>query len=677
MQRFIRYCGTHTPCVRSNSSRRRSIVDTIQQLDQESSLTFHQCQPTAANTEELKMIGRISRQRHYTTLIFSNVLPNISASAACVRTKSIIDGLARGLQDNEDGVNDNVDDDDGTATDVDHRLNNHEVYYLTPATTAAAATVPVTDQNNNSDTSSCHDEQTVSTHTNFHIVHLPPNRTDLFRKTVTTLFNNRKQPQEQHVPDLVVFDRFYMEETYSCQIWKQYGVHNVPPLILDMQDFHSLRYGRQRIVTQWDIDNNNNSHNYRSVGGLLYQPISHYGTVNTKDENEKGYDPFGCLDDVIQYYPSIGDTYDDDRLLRELASIQRCDLTMVCSPHEMELLRTIYEIPQEKLCLASFFVNNDTSNNKGDDHDVHDNDDDGQRFTNGVPSSSSVITVPTDDERNNHDSGDNPSSIEFVFCGGFKHAPNVDAVNTVVNYIWPRIRKQMMDSATLHIYGAFCPSTFQAYHNKHSTTTGIYVHGYKEILSDVFLGHPTGRIQRVGTKQSFWSSDDIHIPHNTVPARRSILLAPLRFGAGIKGKIIDAWTFGMPVVTTSIGSEGMTGTSSSVSSDPVFGGRITNTMDDFCQSAIDLATDTQAYRKAQRDGKFLLQTLFNSKHNWKEVQNRLRSLLPDKRGSRNNLIDRRKRDYTRALLWHQTTRSTEYFSRWIELKESIKQDREE
>ena len=34
-------------------------------------------------------------------------------------------------------------------------------------------------------------------------------------------------------------------------------------------------------------------------------------------------------------------------------------------------------------------------------------------------------------------------------------------------------------------------------------------------------------------------------------------LAPLRFGAGIKGKIVDAWMHGLPVVTTPIGAEGM------------------------------------------------------------------------------------------------------------------------
>ena len=39
-----------------------------------------------------------------------------------------------------------------------------------------------------------------------------------------------------------------------------------------------------------------------------------------------------------------------------------------------------------------------------------------------------------------------------------------------------------------------------------------------------------------------------------------VCLAPLRFGAGLKGKVVDAWTHGLPVCTTPIGAEGMCNT---------------------------------------------------------------------------------------------------------------------
>lgn len=38
-----------------------------------------------------------------------------------------------------------------------------------------------------------------------------------------------------------------------------------------------------------------------------------------------------------------------------------------------------------------------------------------------------------------------------------------------------------------------------------------------------------------------------------------MLLAPLRFGAGLKGKVVDAWAHGLPVCTTPVGAEGMFG----------------------------------------------------------------------------------------------------------------------
>ena len=38
-----------------------------------------------------------------------------------------------------------------------------------------------------------------------------------------------------------------------------------------------------------------------------------------------------------------------------------------------------------------------------------------------------------------------------------------------------------------------------------------------------------------------------------------VCLAPLRFGAGLKGKVVDAWAHGMPVCTTPVGAEGMCG----------------------------------------------------------------------------------------------------------------------
>ena len=48
-----------------------------------------------------------------------------------------------------------------------------------------------------------------------------------------------------------------------------------------------------------------------------------------------------------------------------------------------------------------------------------------------------------------------------------------------------------------------------------------------------------------------------HAPSLGVMDEYRVCLAPLRFGAGLKGKIVDSWLHGMPVVTTPIGAEGM------------------------------------------------------------------------------------------------------------------------
>lgn len=77
-----------------------------------------------------------------------------------------------------------------------------------------------------------------------------------------------------------------------------------------MQDLHALRKGRQELV-------------------------------------ESGADPY-C---VLAHRPPAS----SDALLRELGAIQRSDLTLVCSPVELELLKGVYGVSPSKLCQASFF----------------------------------------------------------------------------------------------------------------------------------------------------------------------------------------------------------------------------------------------------------------------------------------------------------------------------------
>jgi O-antigen biosynthesis protein len=133
------------------------------------------------------------------------------------------------------------------------------------------------------------------------------------------------------------------------------------------------------------------------------------------------------------------------------------------------------------------------------------------------------------------------------------------------------------------------------------------------------------------------------------------MLSPLRFGAGIKGKHVDAWKCGLPVVTTQIGSEGM------VEDDEhrTFGGIVATSDDEFIRAACILYTDEQQWTLSMSHAR----DLCSRQCGWELVGRELFKVVRDCHARRN-------RDYTRNLLWHQSVRSTEYFSKYIECKEA-------
>lgn len=108
----------------------------------------------------------------------------------------------------------------------------------------------------------------------------------------------------------------------------------------------------------------------------------------------------------------------------------------------------------------------------------------------------------------------------FVFVGGFDHPPNRDAVHHLVQQIWPLIRKEL-PHAELHLVGSQMPADIADLGGG-----GVTVHGWLPDLTPVLAGS-------------------------------RVFLAPLRYGAGLKGKVGQAMGLGIPVVTTSIGVEGM------------------------------------------------------------------------------------------------------------------------
>ncbi len=207
----------------------------------------------------------------------------------------------------------------------------------------------------------------------------------------------------------------------------------------------------------------------------------------------------------------------------------------------------------------------------------------------------------------------------FIHIGNFRHPPNLDAVHYLHQKLWPQIRRAL-PKAELHLFGAY--PKVQSF-DLQDLGQGFLVKGPAE-----------DALRVIGDAR--------------------IMLAPLRFGAGQKGKLLDAMVCGTPSVTTSVGAESMR-------LDRPWGGTIENDPSDFIQSAVDLYTQEAHWENAQRQGDDLVQEFFLSV----EHENRLHQEVEKFLG---NLGTHRARNFTGALLRHQTLRSTEYFARWIEAK---------
>lgn len=108
----------------------------------------------------------------------------------------------------------------------------------------------------------------------------------------------------------------------------------------------------------------------------------------------------------------------------------------------------------------------------------------------------------------------------IVFIGGFRHTPNIDAVLFFINDIWPTIRQKCPDME-FTVIGSHPPDELLDL-----KADGINVVGFVEDISEYF--------------------------DNTI-----LSVVPLRFGAGIKGKIGTSLSYGVPVVGTAIATEGM------------------------------------------------------------------------------------------------------------------------
>ena len=207
----------------------------------------------------------------------------------------------------------------------------------------------------------------------------------------------------------------------------------------------------------------------------------------------------------------------------------------------------------------------------------------------------------------------------FIFIGNFLHEPNWNSVQYLNETIWPLIRKQL-PTAVLDIYGAYpTQKVFQLHNDKQ----GFLIKGRAESAKEVI-------------------------------SNARVVLAPLRFGAGIKGKLLDAMEYGTPSVTTSIGAESMR-------ADLDWNGSIEDDPHQFANAAVQLYQDEIIWKQSQQNGIEILKKRYLKELFEDEFADKLSFL-------KSNLDKHRKNNFLGQMLYHHSMQSTKYMSRWIEEK---------
>ena len=327
-------------------------------------------------------------------------------------------------------------------------------------------------------------------------------------------------------PDVVLFDRFLTEEQFGWRI-----LENCPNAlrILDTEDLHSLRYERQIAVKE--------------------NKIFETKSLQTSDFAK-----------------------------REIASIYRCDVSLMVSEYEIELLTNLFKIPKSLLYYLPILVEKLEEN------------------------------LPNYNERK-----------DFIFIGNFLHEPNWDCVKYLHYEIWPLLFNKFSDAKML-IYGAY-PS--QKVLELHKPKSNFYIMGRAENAFEVVK-------------------------------KARVVLAPIRFGAGIKGKLLEAMQCGTPSITSSIGAEAMNGNLD-------WNGFINDNPEDFVNNAILLYTDEKVWQKSKENGFTIINERFLKSKYELDFATFIFDILQ-------NLKKCRELNFIGTLLQHHSLQSTKYMSRWIEEK---------
>ncbi len=325
-------------------------------------------------------------------------------------------------------------------------------------------------------------------------------------------------------PDIVLFDRYVTEEQFGWRV-----AESCPNAvkIIDTEDLHFLREARRKAFVEKKM-------------------------VEKKDLT-------------------------NDIFVREIASILRCDLSLIISEYEYNLLINDFKISPNLLFYIPF-------------------------LSEGFEESEISF------EERKH----------FVSIGNFLHEPNWQTV-LKLKTIWKSIKKKI-PVVQLHIYGAYASDKVFQLHNERD---GFMVKGRANSVEEIFK-------------------------------KSRVLLAPIPFGAGLKGKLWESMKFGLPNVTSSVGAEAM-------HKDLPWNGFVEDSDEKFAEKAVELYQNESVWNQSQQNGYQILNSLFRKDLFEDFLINTISEIS-------SNLDGHRTENYLGKILRHHQLNSTKYMSRWIEEK---------
>ena len=193
----------------------------------------------------------------------------------------------------------------------------------------------------------------------------------------------------------------------------------------------------------------------------------------------------------------------------------------------------------------------------------------------------------------------------ILFLGGFGHSPNVDAVLWFVEEIFPRV-KERLPGVTFTVAGSHPTQEILALEKE-----DLQVTGYVPDLGPLF-------------------------------AKSRVFVAPLRYGAGVKGKIITSMVEGLPVVTTTIGNEGLNladGREAFIADDP----------EAFAAQTVELYTNQALWERMVANAHDFIQRNYSSQKAQQLIEAAILFIEAD------DLI---LHDYVQAIQWHYENQQT-------------------